>query len=576
MLSEPSSAAPVNLPLCVLIPAGPGPAELARVTDLAAACAAYTDRPLAFVIINDSNDAFALEQAGRATGFATTVRPNARAGEGDWATGGLSMAMLDTLQWIARHVPCCGVLRLDSDALVINPYAGEIAGIFARDASVGLLGNFDSASGRPVPPGHIMTTRLYWRSKRISHDREQKRFTFSFWGWRRRTRHLIKRAQSHGYILGDWCQGGAYALSPEFLRRLAADPAFARPRDFLHTDFGEDVLMALITYALALRIEYTVGPARLFASKWKGLYDAPAALAAAGHGIIHSLKNHAGRSEADTRAFFVARRPRGSEIFPGTAPTAASTHENSPVLANDDPDQHAGGILAAPPMAGRYDRQDYAAGESTALIGGFIPAGARVLDIGCGTGSVSRLLREHRHATVVGIEPNAERAALCRTRGIEVHTGFLTAELLATLGQFDAVVFADVLEHLADPSAMLRLVRPALKPGGVVVASMPNIAHWTVRARLLLGRFNYSPSGIMDATHLRWFTFQTARELFERSGFVVNAMGGSAGAWMTEYARTPVRVRRRLLPLLARVWPTLFACQVIVRAPLAPGAERSA
>jgi hypothetical protein len=303
-----SAQNPPLRPLCLLIPAGPGEAEIARVADLLEACAVYSDLPLTVVILNDGNNAAALEKTGLSRGLATTVRPNAREGQGDWWLGGLSMALLDALRWIERNRPCCGVLRLDSDALVINPYATRIAEIFAEDPGIGLLGNFDSVTGQPVPPGHLMTTRLYWRSKRISHDRELKKVTFSLWGWRRRIRHLINRARRNGYVLGDWCQGGAYALSPEFLRRLAADSAFAQPRDFLHTDFGEDVLMALITYALQLRIQYTAGPARLFASKWKGLYGSPAALAAAGHGIIHSLKDHEGRNESDSRAFFSARR----------------------------------------------------------------------------------------------------------------------------------------------------------------------------------------------------------------------------------------------------------------------------
>ena len=242
---------------------------------------------------------------------------------------------------------------------------------------------------------------------------------------------------------------------------------------------------------------------------------------------------------------------------------------SSPAFADRDPDLNADGILARPPAPGRYDGQTYEADESTGLIGSFIPFGARVLDVGCGTGSVSRLIREHRHATLVGIEPNADRAAICRERGIEVHSGYLTSGLLATLGQFDAIVFADVLEHLSDPSAMLRLIRPALKPGGVVVASVPNIANWTVRARLLFGRFNYSESGIMDATHLRWFTQRTVRELFDRSGFVINSMGGSAGKWMHEYRRMPGHMRRQLLPWLTWRFPALFACQLIVRAELA-------
>ncbi|HSY54106.1 MAG TPA: hypothetical protein VK785_06640 [Opitutaceae bacterium] len=301
-------SAQARLPLCILIPAGPGEMEIARISDLLEACAAYTDLPLSAVIINDGNDAAALEQAGRARSIATAVLSNARKGEGHWWSGGLSMALVDALLWIARNRPCCGVLRLDSDSLVINPYASQIAEIFAHDSPIGILGNFDSSTGLPVPAGHIVTTRLYWRSKRVSHDRELKRLIFSFWGWRRKIRHLINRASQNGYVLGDWCQGGAYAVSPEFLRRLSADSAFAQPRDFLHIDFGEDVLMALITYALRLKIHYTSGPSRLFASKWKGLFDAPEALAQAGHGIIHSLKDHDGRSEVEIRSFFSARR----------------------------------------------------------------------------------------------------------------------------------------------------------------------------------------------------------------------------------------------------------------------------
>jgi hypothetical protein len=304
---SPSPSDQASLPLCILIPAGPGATEIARVSDLLEACAAYADLPLSVVIINDGNDAAALQSvAGRRA--ATTVLANARKGEGQWWSGGLCTAMVDALLWIARNLPCRGVLRLDSDALVINPFASRIAEVFVRDPVVGMLGNFDSASGLPVPAGHIVTTRLYWRSKRVSHDRELKKLIFSFLGWRRRIRLLIHQARLNGYVLGDSCQGGAYALSPEFLRRLAADPRFARPRDFLNNDFCEDLLMTLITYALRLKIEYTSGPSRLFASKWKGLYGAPEELALAGHGIIHSVKDAAGRSEADIRSYFYARR----------------------------------------------------------------------------------------------------------------------------------------------------------------------------------------------------------------------------------------------------------------------------
>jgi hypothetical protein len=302
------SSATAPRPLCLLIPAGPGAEEIARVADLLEACAAYADLPLCAVIINDGNDAVALELAGRAVGISTTVRPNARQGRGNWWTGGLCMAMVEALLWIARHRPCCGVLRLDSDAMVINPFARRLAALFEADPGIGMVGNGDTLTGEPPSPGHSLTTMLYWKSKPVSRDREHGKIIFSFWGWRRRIRRLIHRAQRNGYVLGDWCQGGAYAVSPALLARLQEDPALARPRDFLHLDFCEDVLMIVIVYALGLRAHYTTGPGRLFASKWKGLYAAPDALAGAGHGVIHSIKEHGQLTEADIRSIFRARR----------------------------------------------------------------------------------------------------------------------------------------------------------------------------------------------------------------------------------------------------------------------------
>jgi len=297
-------------PLCLLIPAGPGAAEVARINDLLEASAIYADLPLAAVIINDGNDARALRESGEIRGIPTTVLPNARRGRGDWWTGGLCVAMLDALLWIARHHPCRGVLRLDSDALVINPFARRLVELMESQPRIGLVGNGDTLTGEPPGFGHSLTATLYWRSKWISHDRDHRKIICSLWGWRRRVRRLIRRAQRNGYMLGDWCQGGAYALTPTFLAQLRADPALARPEDFLHLDFCEDLLMIVIVYALGLRAHFTTGPARLFASKWKGLYDAPDAMARAGHGIIHSIKEYQALQEDEIRAIFRARRAR--------------------------------------------------------------------------------------------------------------------------------------------------------------------------------------------------------------------------------------------------------------------------
>ncbi|HEX5134076.1 MAG TPA: methyltransferase domain-containing protein, partial [Thermoanaerobaculia bacterium] len=89
------------------------------------------------------------------------------------------------------------------------------------------------------------------------------------------------------------------------------------------------------------------------------------------------------------------------------------------------------------------------------------------------------------------------------------------------LAEFDAVLFGDVLEHLVDPSAALVHVRPWLTSGGAVVASVPNVGHWSIVADLLAGRFDYIPYSLLSGTHLRHFTRATVRDLFEASGYSI-------------------------------------------------------
>jgi hypothetical protein len=96
-------------------------------------------------------------------------------------------------------------------------------------------------------------------------------------------------------------------------------------------------------------------------------------------------------------------------------------------------------------------------------------------------------------------------------------------DLSETFGEekFDVVIFSDVLEHLVDPSEVLRAVRPLIAPGGYVCSSIPNIAHGSIRLALLAGRFDYAELGLMDRTHLRFFTREGMRHLFAAAGYEV-------------------------------------------------------
>jgi SAM-dependent methyltransferase len=128
------------------------------------------------------------------------------------------------------------------------------------------------------------------------------------------------------------------------------------------------------------------------------------------------------------------------------------------------------------------------------------------------------------------------------------------------------------LEHVADPGNFLQLAHRALLPRGRVIASVPNVAHWSVRVDLLRGRFDYQPTGIRDATHLRWFTAETVRLLFESSGLRVVSLRHTAGVTLPEYeTRRPWRWiprgrRDPLIRALARRLPLLFGCQHIIHA----------
>ncbi len=143
--------------------------------------------------------------------------------------------------------------------------------------------------------------------------------------------------------------------------------------------------------------------------------------------------------------------------------------------------------------------------------------GRRVLELGPASGYMSALLGK-RGCTVVGVELDPEMAAQAEQFCERVIVGDLdTLDLDVELGEdrFDVIVAADVLEHLREPLATLRALRPFLKPDGWFVVSLPNVAHASVRLALLEGRFDYQDLGLLDRTHLRFFTHETIAQLFD-------------------------------------------------------------
>lgn len=158
-------------------------------------------------------------------------------------------------------------------------------------------------------------------------------------------------------------------------------------------------------------------------------------------------------------------------------------------------------------------------------VAALVPASCRrVLEVGCGEGQMGRLLKERGHH-VTGLELIPEAAEVARRWLDRVETADVECGLPFPPGSFDAVIFADVLEHLVDPWRVVREASALLAPGGCVVASIPNVQNLDVLWRLARGRWEYRERGITDFGHLRFFTLRSIRELFAQAGLRIVQVG---------------------------------------------------
>ncbi len=155
------------------------------------------------------------------------------------------------------------------------------------------------------------------------------------------------------------------------------------------------------------------------------------------------------------------------------------------------------------------------------------PTARRILDVGCGAGKLGQGLKAGSDRFVAGIEYDRQAADMARSALDHVYAGDATA-IIQTIADnsFDTVIMADFIEHIQDTQTMLAEVRRVLEPGGRLILSIPNIRHWSVLKDLIEGHFDYVDAGILDRTHLRFFTRESISRTLNQSGFTVKQISG--------------------------------------------------
>jgi len=145
--------------------------------------------------------------------------------------------------------------------------------------------------------------------------------------------------------------------------------------------------------------------------------------------------------------------------------------------------------------------------------------GKAVLDIGCANGYLGQELKKNRNI-LCGIEISETAAKEARKYYDNIIVGNIESmEMPYKSEQFDVIICADILEHLFNPEKILKRLNKYLKASGSIIVSIPNIAHWSIRLKLLLGRFEYEETGLLDCGHIRFFTYDSARKMFNRAGY---------------------------------------------------------
>ncbi len=212
-----------------------------------------------------------------------------------------------------------------------------------------------------------------------------------------------------------------------------------------------------------------------------------------------------------------------------------------------------------------YNFSSEPTGTHMLLLNQVLP-GSKVLDIGCAVGYLGKYLTTEKQCEVWGIEADADAYLVAQQNNYKFLLNKTAEEALADPAlanqKFDYILLGDVLEHLLYPEQVLKQLKTFIAENGKLLLSLPNVAHYSVRLSLLRGRWDMTDSGIMDRTHIHFYTLNTAKELLQKNGWKIENMRprGDLERWFRKVGLE--RIGKRILFL----FPEFFSIQFIFTA----------
>ena len=297
----------------VLFAVAPGEQERNRATDLLDALFHYEPHVTRVVIVDDGAD---LEPvlATLAPRFRdrVVIVKNPRAGRGVGWRDGLTVGLFEAFATILPLADEKFVLKLDTDSLVVAPFAAKIATRFAADPRVGLLGTHSINPDKTPFDSNVFLPLIHWTAQPVYfnlHNKYSPRgLHFNLGPIARRRRAIIQEAKRRGYIAPESCQGGGYAISCALLADARRGGHFTDPLLWLDCPLTEDIVLGITARACGFSLADYNGCNEPFGVKYSGLPGMPAEIVRNGYSIIHSVKNDPRYTEPEIRAFFRARR----------------------------------------------------------------------------------------------------------------------------------------------------------------------------------------------------------------------------------------------------------------------------